>query len=42
MDQNQISAAVDNKSVAQVAWDLGISPYTLHNCVQADRRQTED
>ena len=30
-----------DKSVAQVARDLGISPYTLHNWVQADRRQTE-
>lgn len=29
-----------DKSVAQVARDLGISPYTLHNWVQADRRQT--
>lgn len=28
------------KSVAQVARDLGISAYTLHNWVQADRRQT--
>ena len=30
-----------DKSVAQVARDLGISPYTLHNWVQADRRQAE-
>lgn len=30
-----------DKSVAQVARDLGISPYTLHNWVQADRRQTQ-
>lgn len=30
-----------SKSVAQVARDLGISPYTLHNWMQADRRQTE-
>jgi transposase len=29
------------KSVAQVARDLGISPYTLNNWVQADRRQAE-
>jgi transposase len=29
------------KSVAQVARDLGISAYTLHNWVQADRRQAE-
>lgn len=29
------------KPVAQVARDLGISPYTLRNWVQADRRQTE-
>jgi transposase len=29
------------KPVAQVARDLGISPYTLHNWVQADRRQTQ-
>jgi transposase len=29
------------KSVAQVARDLGISPYTLHNWVQIDRRQSE-
>lgn len=29
-----------DKSVAQVARDLGISPYTLHNWVRADRRQT--
>jgi transposase len=31
-----------SKSVAQVARDLGISPYTLHNWVQAERRQTEE
>jgi transposase len=30
-----------DKSIAQVARDLGISPYTLHNWVQTDRRQTE-
>jgi transposase len=30
-----------DKPVAQVARDLGISPYTLHNWVQADRRQTQ-
>ncbi|HVV19585.1 MAG TPA: transposase [Pseudonocardiaceae bacterium] len=30
-----------DKPVAQVARDLGISPYTLHNWVQAHRRQTE-
>ncbi|MGH2896983.1 MAG: transposase [Sciscionella sp.] len=30
-----------DKPVAQVARDLGISPYTLHNWVQAQRRQTE-
>jgi transposase len=29
------------KSVAQVARDLGISPYTLHNWVQTGRRQTQ-
>jgi transposase len=29
------------KSVAQVARDLGISPYTLHNWVQTDRCQTQ-
>jgi transposase len=29
------------KSVAQVARDLGISHYTLHNWVQADRQQTD-
>jgi transposase len=29
------------KSVAQVARDLGISPYTLRNWVQIDRRQSE-
>jgi transposase len=29
------------KSAAQVARDLGISPYTLNNWVQADRRQDE-
>jgi transposase len=33
--------AETDKSVAQVARDLGISPYTLHNWVQADRRQAE-
>ncbi|WP_219463138.1 hypothetical protein [Nonomuraea rhizosphaerae] len=27
----------DGKPVARVARDLGISPYTLHNCVQMDR-----
>jgi transposase len=30
-----------DKSVAQVARDLGISPYTLHNWVRADQRRTE-
>jgi transposase len=30
-----------DKSVAQVARDLGISPYTLHNWVHADRRRAE-
>ena len=30
-----------DKSVAQVARDLGISPYTLHNWVQAERSRTE-
>jgi transposase len=30
-----------DKPVAQVARDLGISPYTLHNWVQAARRQTQ-
>jgi len=30
-----------DKPVAQVARDLGISPYTLHNWVQADRRQAQ-
>jgi transposase len=30
------------KPVAQVARDLGISPYTLHNWVQADREQSGD
>jgi transposase len=30
-----------DKPVAQVARDLGISPHTLHNWVQADRRQTQ-
>jgi transposase len=30
-----------DKSVAQVARDLGISPYTLHNWVQAERRQAQ-
>lgn len=29
-----------DKPVAQVARELGISPYTLHNWVQAERRQT--
>lgn len=33
--------AETGKSVAQVARDLGISAYTLHNWVQADRRETE-
>ncbi len=33
--------AETDKSVAQVARDLGISPYTLHNWVQADRRRSE-
>lgn len=33
--------AETDKPVAQVARDLGISPYTLHNWVQADRRQPE-
>jgi transposase len=33
--------AETDKSVAQVARDLGISPYTLHNWVQTDRRQAE-
>jgi transposase len=28
------------KPVAQVARDLGISPYTLHNWVRADRQET--
>ncbi|MBQ1017868.1 transposase [Micromonospora sp. D93] len=30
-----------DKPVAQVARDLGVSPHTLHNWVQADRRQNE-
>jgi transposase len=30
-----------DKSVDQVSRDLGISPYILHNWVQADRRRTE-
>lgn len=30
-----------DKPIAQVAPDLGISRYTLHNWVQADRRRTE-
>ena len=30
------------KPVAQVARDLGISPYTLHNWVQADRAAAGD
>lgn len=30
-----------DKPVAQVARDLGISPYILHNWVQAHRRHTE-
>ena len=30
-----------DKPIAQVARDLGISPYTLHNWVQADRRQSQ-
>jgi transposase len=30
------------KSVAQVARDLGISPYTLHNWVKADQVEQED
>lgn len=29
------------KPAAQLARDLGISPYTLHNWVQAERRRTE-
>jgi transposase len=33
--------AETDKSVAQVARDLWISPYTLHNWVQADQRKTE-
>ncbi len=33
--------AETGKSAAQVARDLGISPYTLNNWVQADRRQAE-
>ncbi|GAB3901205.1 hypothetical protein GCM10029964_089650 [Kibdelosporangium lantanae] len=33
--------AETDKSVAQVARELGISAYTLHNWVRADRRQTE-
>ena len=33
--------AETGKPVAQVARELGISPYTLHNWVQIDRRQTE-
>jgi transposase len=33
--------AETDKSIAQVARDLGISPYTLHNWVQAERRKTE-
>lgn len=31
----------DRQSVAEVARNLGISPYTLHNWVQADRRRAE-
>lgn len=31
--------AETGKSITQVARDLGISPYTLHNWVQADRHQ---
>jgi transposase len=27
------------RPVAQVARDLGISPYTLHNCVKFDRER---
>lgn len=34
-------ATKTGKSVAQVARDLGISPYTLNIWVQAARRQTE-
>jgi transposase len=30
------------KPVAQVARDLGVSPYTLHNWVKADREQDQD
>jgi transposase len=30
------------KPVAQVARDLGISPYTLHNWMKADREQGQD
>ena len=30
------------KPVAQVARDLGISPYTLHNWVKNDREQAQD
>jgi transposase len=33
--------AETGKPVAQVARELGISPYTLHNWVQVDRRQAE-
>lgn len=30
-----------SSSAGQVARDLGISPYSLHNWVQANRRQTK-
>jgi transposase len=33
--------AETGKPVAQVARELGVSPYTLHNWVQADRGRTE-